>query len=105
MDEKTLYVEQMKHWFAEQQMIDEQLERAGIHYQQLAELNKEQLMLHKRRIELAKQEYNNWAAENGVTEHTEQGRGHEFPGAFYLVDRWAAFREQSPLNEIPKKVV
>lgn len=75
MDGKELYVEQMKLWFAEQQMIDEQLERAVIHYQQLTELNKEQLMLHKRRISLGKQEYNNWAVENGVTDHAEQGEG------------------------------
>lgn len=75
MDEKELYVEQMKLWFAEQQMIDDQLERAITHNEQVAKLNREQLNNHRKRISLGKQEYNNWAVENGVTDHAEQGEG------------------------------
>lgn len=65
MDEAELYAEQMKHWFNEQDMLTDQIERTIKHHEDIAQSNREQLVLHNKRIELSTVEYNAWARKNG----------------------------------------
>jgi hypothetical protein len=67
MNEQELYAEQMKLWFAEHERIGAQIERAVQHNEELANLNREQLDNHNKRMELATKEYNLWATENGMS--------------------------------------
>lgn len=66
MDINQLYVEQMKLWFEEQERISMSCARAVEHHEEMAQLNREQLRLNDKRIEIALNEYNVWAAENGL---------------------------------------
>lgn len=68
MGEQELYVEQMKHWFEEHKRIGKQIARTIKHHEDLAQCNREQLVLHNKRMELAIAEYNAWCRENGLPE-------------------------------------
>lgn len=65
MDINQLYVKQMKLWFEEQERISKSCARAVEHHEEMAQLNREQLRLNDKRIEITLNEYNVWAAENG----------------------------------------
>lgn len=65
MTENELYNAQMKLWFVEHQLIGEQVERTIKHYEELAQINKQELELHQKRTELSKVAFNLWADEYG----------------------------------------
>jgi len=65
MDENELYVEQMKHWFKEQRLLGKQIEGSILFHEEMAKVNRLQLDLNDKRIELARAEYNAWAEKNG----------------------------------------
>ncbi|MEF3313315.1 hypothetical protein PV433_30975 [Paenibacillus sp. GYB004] len=66
--EQELYAAQMEHWFHEHYMMGQQIRRAIAFHEEMAESNREQLELHCKRLELATDEYNAWAKENGLPE-------------------------------------
>jgi hypothetical protein len=66
MTEQQLYAEQMSHWFKEHDLLRQQLKRTILHYEQMAQSNREQLKLHVERVEMARVEYNEWAMKNGL---------------------------------------
>ena len=67
MDEdQKLYFKQMSEWIREQEMLEEQLERTVEHHLEVAESNKAQLELHKERVKMGKQEFEEWKKDNNI---------------------------------------
>lgn len=71
--EDRLYIDQMNNWFKEHKLIEEQLKRSVDYYktlsntnERLAKTNKEQLRLHRKRVALAREEFENWKKDNGI---------------------------------------
>ncbi|WP_274363725.1 hypothetical protein [Paenibacillus thermotolerans] len=63
--ENLLYAEQMQHWFNEHKLLGMQIEGTIKFHEAMAQSNREQLILHERRMELSMREYNAWASKNG----------------------------------------
>lgn len=59
-EEQKLYIQQMQLWFKEQRRINKQIERAVTHHLEMAELNKKQLELDRKRISIVQKEYDTW---------------------------------------------
>lgn len=59
-EEQCLYMQQMELWFKEQQRLEEQLERTIRHYEEMAELNRQQLEIHRKRIDIVRVEFDKW---------------------------------------------
>ncbi|KGE20651.1 hypothetical protein [Paenibacillus wynnii] len=66
LTENQLYEQQMTAWFEEHDRLGKQIERAIEHHTEIAELNRQQLDLHNRRMDIALAEYNGWAKDNGL---------------------------------------
>jgi hypothetical protein len=64
--EGQLYLEQMQHWLEEQDILDKQIERSIEHHLKMAESNRKQLKLHRERIQMGKEEFESWKADNGI---------------------------------------
>lgn len=65
-EEQKLYVEQMKHWIHEQEILRQQIKRTVDHHEEMAQSNREQLKLHNTRVEAGIKQYDQWLKDNGI---------------------------------------
>jgi hypothetical protein len=64
--EEQLYLEQMQEWLKEQERIENQLIRAIDDHKYLANSNTLQLTLHRKRVEIGRNEFEQWKTEHGI---------------------------------------
>lgn len=64
--EEESYIEQMRLWIGEQEIIENQIKRAAESYSKLAESNRKQLVLHQERINIVKCSFEDWKIDNGI---------------------------------------
>lgn len=68
--EAELYYMQMESWFKEHEKVEGQIIRTIKYNGELADINKEQLVLHRKRTALATADFNKWAQENNLPPYT-----------------------------------
>ena len=64
--EEELYIEQMKNWFEEQEIIEIQIVRLVESYYNIVESNKKQLALHRERVNMGRLDFENWKIDNKI---------------------------------------
>lgn len=72
-EEEKLYISQMENWIKEQDVLENQIRRTIEHHDSLAashvrvaNLNREQLRHHRKRVAFGKREFENWKKDNNI---------------------------------------